>query len=76
MKGIILDFSVDLSCNSNNYGINQQNEKLISTIILKAMVKESTPIYGNGLNVRDWLYVKDHFKAIDLIFHNDLIVET
>ena len=55
---------------SNNYGPKQHNEKLIPTIIRKALAKESIPIYGEGKNVRDWLYVADHCKAIDLVFHN------
>ena len=54
---------------SNNYGPNQHKEKLIPTIIRKAVAGEPIPIYGDGKNVRDWLYVKDHCvgikKAID-----------
>ena len=45
---------------SNNYGPNQHNEKLIPTIIRKAVSGEPIPIYGDGKNVRDWLYVRDH----------------
>ena len=54
---------------SNNYGPKQHNEKLIPTIIRRALKNEPIPIYGNGKNVRDWLYVLDHCRAIDLVFH-------
>ena len=53
---------------SNNYGPYQNKEKLIPTIIRKAISGEEIPIYGNGENIRDWLYVKDHCEAIFLIF--------
>ena len=55
---------------SNNYGPKQHNEKFIPTIIRKALAKESIPIYGDGKNIRDWLYVLDHCKGIDLVYHN------
>ncbi|RLA07937.1 MAG: dTDP-glucose 4,6-dehydratase [Gammaproteobacteria bacterium] len=55
---------------SNNYGPKQHSEKLIPTIIRKALNGESIPIYGDGKNIRDWLYVLDHCKAIDLVYHN------
>jgi len=55
---------------SNNYGPKQHAEKLIPTIICKALNSESIPIYGDGKNIRDWLYVLDHCKAIDLVYHN------
>ncbi|BAF72503.1 dTDP-glucose 4,6-dehydratase [Sulfurovum sp. NBC37-1] len=54
---------------SNNYGPKQHDEKLIPTIIRKALVGESIPIYGDGKNIRDWLYVLDHCKGIDLAYH-------
>jgi len=54
---------------SNNYGPRQHSEKLIPTIIRKALTGQPIPIYGDGLNVRDWLYVLDHAKGIDLTFH-------
>ena len=54
---------------SNNYGPKQHNEKLIPTIIRKAIAKEPIPIYGDGKNIRDWLYVLDHCKGIDLVYH-------
>lgn len=53
---------------SNNYGPNQHHEKLIPTIIRKALTEEKIPIYGDGKNIRDWLYVEDHCKALELIF--------
>ena len=53
---------------SNNYGPKQHKEKLIPTIIGKAISGEDIPIYGNGKNVRDWLYVLDHVKAISLVY--------
>ena len=55
---------------SNNYGPKQHDEKLIPTIIRKALNNQPIPIYGDGLNVRDWLYVLDHCKGIDLVYHN------
>jgi dTDP-glucose 4,6-dehydratase len=55
---------------SNNYGPKQHREKLIPTIIRHALAEEPIPIYGDGKNVRDWLYVADHCKAVDLIFHD------
>jgi dTDP-glucose 4,6-dehydratase len=54
---------------SNNYGPKQHDEKLISTIIRKALANENIPIYGDGKNIRDWLYVLDHCKGIDLVYH-------
>jgi dTDP-glucose 4,6-dehydratase len=54
---------------SNNYGPKQHDEKLIPTIIRKALAQEPIPIYGDGKNIRDWLYVLDHCKAIDLVYH-------
>ena len=61
---------------SNNYGPKQHHEKLIPHIISKALAGEPLPIYGKGENVRDWLYVLDHCKAIDLIFHKGKAGET
>jgi dTDP-glucose 4,6-dehydratase len=54
---------------SNNYGPKQHDEKLIPTIIRKALSNEPIPIYGDGKNIRDWLYVLDHCKGIDLVYH-------
>ncbi|WP_240376782.1 dTDP-glucose 4,6-dehydratase [Bacillus piscicola] len=53
---------------SNNYGPNQHSEKLIPTIIRKARALEPIPIYGDGQNIRDWLYVKDHCQGIMLAY--------
>ena len=61
---------------SNNYGPNQHKEKLIPTVINSLVSKKNIPIYGDGLNIRDWLYVEDHVEAIDLIFHKGIIGET
>ena len=61
---------------SNNYGPKQHNEKLIPHIISKALAKQPLPVYGKGLNIRDWLYVLDHCKAIDLIYHKGKAGET
>ena len=54
---------------SNNYGQKQHDEKFIPTIIKKALNEENIPIYGDGENIRDWLYVLDHCKGIDLVYH-------
>jgi len=54
---------------SNNYGPKQHDEKLIPTIIRKALAGENIPIYGDGKNIRDWLYVLDHCKGIDIVYH-------
>ncbi|MBK6303368.1 MAG: dTDP-glucose 4,6-dehydratase [Arcobacter sp.] len=61
---------------SNNYGPKQHDEKLIPTIIRNALKGNPIPIYGDGKNIRDWLYVLDHCKGIDLVFHNGKIGET
>ena len=61
---------------SNNYGPKQHNEKLIPTIIRKALSNQPIPIYGDGLNVRDWLYVLDHAKGIELAFEKGISGET
>ncbi len=65
-----------LSNCSNNYGPNQYPEKLIPLFINNIVNNKSIPIYGDGKNIRDWLYVKDHISAIDLIFHNSEIGKT
>ena len=61
---------------SNNYGPGQHNEKLIPTVISAVLQNKAIPVYGNGANVRDWLYVKDHVRAIDTILHQGKIGET
>ena len=60
---------VTISRCSNNYGPWQFPEKLIPLMITNALADKPLPVYGNGENVRDWLYVEDHCKAIDLIIH-------
>ena len=61
---------------SNNYGPKQHKEKLIPTIIRKALSGQNIPIYGDGKNIRDWLYVLDHCKGIDLAYHRGRLGET
>ena len=61
---------------SNNYGPKQNHEKLIPHIIEFALQLKNLPVYGKGINVRDWLYVLDHCKAVDLIFHKGISGET
>ena len=61
---------------SNNYGPKQHLEKFIPVIVSRCLKEEPIPVYGNGLNVRDWLYVLDHCKAVDLIFHEGRSGET
>lgn len=61
---------------SNNYGPKQHDEKLIPTVIRKVLNGENIPIYGDGKNIRDWLYVLDHCKGIDLVFHKGRYGET
>jgi len=61
---------------SNNYGPYHFPEKLIPLIILNALEGKSLPVYGNGANIRDWLYVEDHARALDLIAERGRIGET
>lgn len=61
------DLPVTISRCSNNYGPYQFPEKLIPLMIANALEDKPLPVYGEGLNIRDWLYVEDHCKAIDLI---------
>ena len=61
---------------SNNYGPKQHSEKFIPTIIKNALEKKPIPVYGDGKNIRDWLYVLDHCKGIDTVFHNGESGET
>ena len=61
---------------SNNYGPYQFPEKLIPLFINNIRHRKPLPVYGKGENVRDWLYVEDHARAIDTIFHNGKIAET
>ncbi|MBP9989761.1 MAG: dTDP-glucose 4,6-dehydratase [Oscillospiraceae bacterium] len=66
---------VTISRCSNNYGPFHFPEKLIPLMIANALNDKPLPVYGKGENVRDWLYVEDHCKAIDLIIHNGRIGE-
>lgn len=61
---------------SNNYGPHQHDEKLIPTIIRKAIQNESIPIYGDGKNIRDWLYVTDHCQGVQLAVEKGRFGET
>ena len=61
---------------SNNYGPGQHREKLIPTVIASVLSGNPIPVYGTGSNVRDWLYVEDHVKAIDMILHQGTAMET
>jgi dTDP-glucose 4,6-dehydratase len=67
---------VVLSNCSNNYGPNQFPEKLIPLFIHNIITNKPLPVYGKGENVRDWLYVVDHARAIDMVFHKGVIGET
>lgn len=66
---------VTISRCSNNYGPYHFPEKLIPLMIANALADKPLPVYGDGINVRDWLYVEDHCKAIDLIIHKGRIGE-
>lgn len=66
---------VSISRCSNNYGPYQHTEKLIPRMITYAMEDKQLPIYGEGLNVRDWLYVTDHCRAVDLIVRHGRVGE-
>lgn len=63
------NLDVTISRASNNYGIYQHPEKLIPKVVKMALNGEEITVYGDGMNVRDWLYVVDHCEAIDLILH-------
>ena len=69
-------FPANITNCSNNYGPYQFPEKLIPLIINNALQGKKLPIYGDGLNVRDWLYVADHAKAIDMVIENGRLYET
>ncbi len=66
---------VTISRCSNNYGPYHFPEKLIPLMIANALADKPLPVYGEGLNVRDWLYVEDHCSAIDMIIHNGKVGE-
>ena len=61
---------------SNNYGPHQHDEKLIPTVIRTALNNKPIPIYGKGENIRDWLFVNDHCRALDMVFHMGNVGET
>ena len=61
---------------SNNYGPNQFPEKLIPLFVNNIRMGKPLPVYGRGENVRDWLYVEDHARAIDLVFHKGRVGDT
>ncbi len=67
---------VTISNCSNNYGPYQHPEKLIPLFITNLLENKNIPVYGDGLNIRDWLHVEDHCEAIDTIFHKGKIGET
>ncbi|QYK69591.1 dTDP-glucose 4,6-dehydratase [Paenibacillus sp. S02] len=66
---------VNITRCSNNYGPYQFPEKLIPLMISRALSDQQLPIYGDGLNIRDWLYVEDHCSAIDLVIHQGKLGE-
>jgi dTDP-glucose 4,6-dehydratase len=70
------DLPIVISNCSNNYGPNQFPEKLIPLVINKIINNKPIPVYGQGQNIRDWLYVEDHASAIDTIFHNGKLGDT
>lgn len=69
------ELPVTISRCSNNYGPYHFPEKLIPLMIINALNGKPLPVYGEGLNVRDWLYVEDHCKAIDLVIHSGRVGE-
>jgi dTDP-glucose 4,6-dehydratase len=66
---------VNITRCSNNYGPYQFPEKLIPLMIINALHDKELPVYGDGLNIRDWLYVEDHCRAIDMVLHKGKIGE-
>src|SRR5690554_1130492 len=66
---------VTISRCSNNYGPYHFPEKLIPLMIANALADKALPVYGDGLNIRDWLYVEDHCLAVDLIIHHGVVGE-
>ena len=66
---------VNITRCSNNYGPYQYPEKLIPLLITNCLAHKPLPVYGDGLNVRDWLYVEDHCRAIDLVLHQGVAGE-
>ncbi|OGT31585.1 MAG: dTDP-glucose 4,6-dehydratase [Gammaproteobacteria bacterium RBG_16_51_14] len=70
------DLPVLITNCSNNYGLYQFPEKLIASTIIKAILQEPIPVYGDGSNIRDWLYVEDHARALDLVSRHGIVGET
>jgi dTDP-glucose 4,6-dehydratase len=69
------DLKINITRCSNNYGPNQFPEKLIPLTITNCLNRRKIPIYGDGLNIRDWIHVKDHCSAIDLVLHKGVAGE-
>ncbi len=61
---------------SNNYGPYQFPEKLIPHVIIQGLAEKEIPLYGDGLNIRDWLYVEDHARALSLVLERGVVGET
>lgn len=74
--GYTYGMNIVISSCSNNYGPKQHQEKLIPTIISNALAEKRIPIYGDGKNIRDWIYVEDHCNALDTIFHRGKAMES
>lgn len=74
--GYTYGMNIVISSCSNNYGPKQHQEKLIPTIISNALQENPIPIYGDGKNIRDWIYVEDHCHALDTIFHKGKAMES
>ena len=68
-------FPINITRCSNNYGPYQFPEKLIPLIINNTLAHKDLPVYGDGLNIRDWLYVEDHCKAIDMVINDGILGE-
>ncbi len=73
--GKTFSLPVTISNCSNNYGPHQHAEKLVPTVIYHCLESKAIPVYGNGLNYRDWLYVEDHCQAICLILEKGIVGE-
>ncbi len=74
--GITYGLPILITNCSNNYGPGQFPEKLIPLMIIKGLTEEALPVYGTGLNIRDWLYVEDHATALHTVLKNGKIGET
>jgi len=70
------DIDVVITNCSNNYGPHQHREKFIPTVIESILNHRNIPVYGNGKNIRDWLYVQDHVTALDIVFHQGVNGQT